>query len=46
MIQIYVNSAIQKRIQNIFYYIVEDTVKLEAKLNKKTAKSIIFKDII
>jgi hypothetical protein len=37
MIQIYVNSVIQKRIQNIFYYIVEDTVKLEAKLNKKNS---------
>ena len=37
MIQIYVNSVIQKRIQSIFYYIVEDTVKLEAELNKKNS---------
>ena len=38
MIQTYVNSAIQKKIQNIFYYIVEDTVKLEAKSKKKNSR--------
>ncbi len=37
MIQIYINSVIQKKVQNIFYYFVEDTVKLEAKSKKKNS---------
>ena len=41
MIQIYVNSAIQKKVQNIFYYFVENTVKLENQKRKIKESALI-----